>query len=361
MNLVLVGPVLPYRGGIAHYTTMLHRAVLANGEAAATWSFSRQYPRWLYPGVRDKDDDALHHSEPGVRYEIDSVNPLTWWRAARQIARSAPDLVVFPWWTFFWGPCFAVMIALLKRRGQRVAFICHNLVDHESSPVKTAVSRLVLGRGDGYLTHSTEDATILRQCFPGRRVVHHCHPPYSHYPSPAGAKPKRGRLELLFFGFIRPYKGLDLLLEALERLDDREVYLTVAGEAWGDPTALRQRMAAMPNVEARLEYVPDAEAAEYFARADFLVLPYRAASGSGAAALALHYDTPMIAARVGGLTDVVRDGETGIVVEPGDASALAAAIAAASRDRAVALAEGVRRLKRQHNWASLAAALGSLA
>jgi glycosyltransferase involved in cell wall biosynthesis len=360
-KLVLIGPVLPYRGGIAHYTTMLHRTVMANGGTAATWSFERQYPSWLYPGKRDKDQDAVHHREAGVRYEIDSVNPLTWWRSAREIARRAPDLVVFQWWTVFWAPCFAVMIGLLKRRGRRVAFICHNLVDHESSWVKAAISRFVLGRGDGYLTHSSEHAAILQQCFPGRPVVHHCHPVYCDYPPATGTKRKRGRLELLFFGFVRPYKGLDVLLEAMQRLGDADVYLTVVGEPWGDCRALRKRMAEMPNVEARLEYAGDAEAAEYFERADFLVLPYRAASGSAVAALAFQYDTPIIATRVGGLPDVVLDGETGILVNPNDARELAAAIGRLNRDRASALAEGVRRFKRVHDWASLAAALSSLA
>lgn len=357
----LVGPVLPYRGGIAHYTTSLHRTLLANGQLATTYSFSRQYPAWLYPGNEDTDPDRRDHREPGVHYRIDSVNPLTWWRAAREIADSAPELVVFPWWTVFWGPCFAIMIAVLKRHRRRVAFICHNLVDHESSAVKAAISWFVLGRADAYITHSSDHAAILQRRFPHRPVIHHCHPAYAHYPTATGVKPKRGKLELLFFGFIRPYKGLDVLLDAMEQLDGAEVFLTVVGEPWGDVDRLRSRMAAMPNVETHLGYAADAEVAEYFARADFVVLPYRAATGSGVAALAFQYDTPIIATRVGGLADVVSDGETGILIEPNDASALRTAIRGVNRDTARTLAGGLQRFKRSDDWGSLAAALGSLA
>lgn len=359
-RIAVVGPVLPYRGGIAQYNTLLARAFATHQCDACFFSFSRQYPQWLYPGAGDRDPSFENHVEPGVHYTIDSINPLTWWKTARAIAQQAPDLVVFHWWTAFWAPCFMTMIWLLKRRGIRVALICHNLVDHDASGLKAAISRHVIGMADACLVHSTEHAGILKREWPRKSVVQHPIPVYGHYPPPRGTLAKRGRLELLFFGFIRPYKGLDVLLEALETLADRDVRLTVIGEHWGNPEALVRETADNANVELHLLYMSDAEAAEYFHRADFVVLPYKSATPSAVASLAYHYDIPIIASRVAGLVDVVVDGQTGILVPPRDQRALADAIRVASRDQSRQLAEGVAIYKKTHGWDSLCATLDQL-
>ena len=360
-RIAVVGPVLPYRGGIAQYNTLLARAFANHPGKAIFFSFSRQYPQWLYPGDGDRDPSSDNHEEPGVRYTIDSVNPLTWWKTARSIAEQAPALVVFHWWTVFWAPCFMIMIWLLKRRGIRVALICHNLVDHDTSGLKAAVSRHVIGMAGGYLVHSTEQAESLKREWPLKHVVQHPIPVYGHYPPARGTLAKRGRLELLFFGFIRPYKGLDVLLEALDELSDAEVYLTVIGEHWGNPETLREAAAPNANIELHLRYMSDAEAAEYFERADFVVLPYIAATPSAVASVAYHYDTPIIASRVSGLVDVVVDGRTGILVPPKDHRALADTLRASSRTQSRQLAAGVSAYKGTHGWDSLCITLDRLA
>jgi len=358
--IAVVGPVLPYRGGIAQYNSLLSRALAKSDVDARFYSFSRQYPQWLYPGASDRDPTLTNFAEPGVRYTIDSINPLTWWRTAREIAEQRPVLVVFHWWTAFWAPCFMAMIKLLKRRGFRVAVIGHNLADHDASGLKAAISRRVLNMADAYLVHSSEHMDILKREQPGKPVVFHPIPVYGHYPAARRTLAKRGRLELLFFGFIRPYKGLDILLDAIRKLADKDVYLTVVGEHWGDSKAIVEGNADSPNIELHLRYISDAEAAEYFDRADFVVLPYTAATPSAVASVAFHYNTPIIASRVKGLTDVVIEGETGILIPPGDPDALARTISTASRDQSLHLAGGVARYKQTHNWDSLSASLHQL-
>ncbi len=360
-RIAVVGPLLPYRGGIAQYNTLLARAFAEQGDDALFVSFSRQYPRWLYPGKSDIDLPNADRREPGALYLIDSLNPLTWWKAAREIKRQGVQVAVFHWWTVFWAPCFIAMTWLLRLRGVRTVLICHNLVDHEANGLKAVISRYFIGLAGGYLVHSRGHAETLRHEHPGKPVEEHPIPAYGHYPQPRGTLAKRGRLELLFFGFIRPYKGLDVLLEALRVAGDDDVHLTVIGEHWGDPSELVRAYADRENVELRLEYVDDAEAAEYFARADFVVLPYLAPTPSAVAALAYHYDVPVIASDVAGLDEVVIDGRTGVLVPPGDPDVLAKALSAASRELAQELAVGVTEYKATHGWDAICARVRALA
>lgn len=339
---------------------MLMRALTAAGITARLYSFKRQYPSWLYPGQSDRDSSLEGHREQNTEYLIDSLNPLTWLATARKIANEQPDLVVFHWWTIFWAPCFFVMMSVIRRRGIRIAMICHNLVDHDASAWKRFVSSVLLGRADAYLVHSSQHVEALCKRWPRKPIVHHPIPIYSHYPEPKGSLPPRGRLELLFFGFIRPYKGLDVLLDAVAALGRDDIYLTVVGEYWGDSTQLRTSVANAPNIELHLRYMDDVEAAEYFARADFVVLPYRSATGSAVASVAFHYDKPIIASATGGLIDVIIDGQTGVLVPAGDASALAAAIASVDRTSALAMSAHITTFKQSFNWASLCKQLMSL-
>jgi glycosyltransferase involved in cell wall biosynthesis len=359
-RIAIIGPVLPYRGGIAQYNSLLSRSFADGDSEACFFSFSRQYPQWLYPGASDRDPTLVGHVESGVQHTIDSINPLTWWKTVHEIAAGNPELVVFNWWTVFWAPCFTVMIWLLKRRGFRVAFICHNLVDHDASGLKAAVSRHVIGMADAYFVHSSEHMDILRREWPHKATGLHPIPVYGHYPPARGTLAKRGRIELLFFGFIRPYKGLDVLLDALKMLADKDVYLTVVGEHWGDPKAMIEETTGCSNIELHLRYVSDAEAAEYFERADFVVLPYKMATPSAVASVAFHYDTPIIASRVAGLVDVVIDGQTGFLVPPDDPNALAGILKTINRAQSQQLGEGVARYKMTHGWDSLRSALQQL-
>lgn len=357
-KVVLVGPILPFRGGIAQHTTMLHRAMSDVAEHL-TISFSRQYPALLFPGENDRDPDWAGQQEPDVAYLIDSLNPLTWRKAVHRILDFEANIVVLPWWTAYWAFCFGYLARTLRRHGLTVVFLCHNVVEHESAAWKARLSRWVLSQGSRFVVHTREDKANLRRLIVGARIRVHAHPIYDQFPAARNLWPKRGALELLYYGFVRPYKGVDLLIEAMAQTTD-DVYLTIAGEFWEGEKQARERIHAMGlsnRIELRPRYHSEAETAELFARCDVVVLPYRSATGSGVVPLAYRYDKPVIVSRVGGLPDVVRQDETGKLVEPGNVRALADAINSMTRSEATAMAPTIQEFKCGMTWSSLVATL----
>ncbi|MCL1634628.1 glycosyltransferase [Luteimonas sp. SX5] len=360
--IALIGPMPPHRGGIAQYGLRLHQA-LRNRLDATTFAFKRQYPAWLYPGESDIDPGSERILDGNVRYIIDSLNPLTWFRAAEEIAALRPTAAVMQWWTVFWWPAFALIAIRLRGKGIPVILLCHNVVDHETSSWKEWLSTSILSLASGFIVHSNEHRDLLAARFVGRPIMQAAIPAYADHPQPSRKLAKRGRLDLLFFGFLRPYKGLDVLLDALELLDDREIYLTVAGEAWEDcaATVERMRKAAKDNLELHLEFVPADLAAALFDRADAVVLPYERASGSAVVALAYNFDKPVIASRVGGLLDAVVEGETGFFFSPGNPRELADILSALDRPRLQELAHGVASYRSSHGWDRFAEAVDDLA
>lgn len=354
-RLGLIGPLLPYRGGIAHHTTMLHRS-LSSRAHLLTISFKRLYPGWLYPGRSDREPGYEGHREGNVKYLIDSLNPLTWLKTCRMLVNHAPQMVIFPWWTAYWAPCFGFMASYLRRRKIEVLFICHNVVDHESAPWKRPLSRVGLSGGDYFAVHTKSDAEALRALVPGAQVVMHPHPMYTHYPPPKNELPRRARLEVLFFGFVRPYKGLDVLIDAMSLLKEEDVFLSIVGEWWSRSSPLRQ-MIREAAVEKRVEvidrYVTEGEAADYFARADVVVMPYHKATGSGIVTLAYHYGKPVIASDVGGFSEVVSEGVSGRLVAPGDAQALAEAMRGFLDAKPEGMREGIKEVSGRMTWEGL--------
>ena len=348
----LIGQVLPFRGGVAQHTTMLHRE-LSRRCSLVTISFRCQYPKWLYPGQSDREPGREKDREPGVLYELDPLNPLTWRRASDRLFEQGARMVVIAWWTVFWAPCFSFIADRLERRGVRVVFLCHNCFDHESSFWKSWLARRVLARRRAFIAQSSEDAGTLTRLSPSADVSVYPHPVFGQFPAPRNRLPRRARLELLFFGLVRAYKGLDVLAEAMRLLNGEDVFLTVAGEWWSKDAELRRAIRETKTIELIDRYVPEPEAADLFSRADVVVLPYRTASASGVVSLAYHYGKPVIASRVGGLPDVVADGSSGRLVPPGDARALAEAIREFVNAPPASLA-GIEAVKRRMTWEGLA-------
>lgn len=353
---VLIGPLPPFRGGIAHHTTMLFHALRTQTDLLAI-SFVRQYPAWLFPGESDTEAGQSRLGDPECEYVIDPLNPLTWSQALGRIREHRADLVIIPWWTVFWAPCFWYLARGCRASGLEVRFFCHNLVDHESAGWKVFLTRQVLAQGRSYVVQARAEADRLRGLIPGAPVLVHPHPVYDQFPDPAERLNRCAAKELLFYGFVRPYKGLDVLIEALALLRDRDVHLTVVGEFWSGLEEIRSRIKRL-SLDAAVEIVPryvnDVETAAYFDRADALVLPYRRATGSGVLAIAYHYGKPVIATTAGAFPDVVRDGETGYLVPPESREALAAAIDRLTRADAAAMAPAIRDVAASMTWDSLA-------
>lgn len=372
MRISLIGPTHPFRGGIAHHTTLLHQHLRARHEVDFL-AFRRQYPRWLFPGRTDRDTSEHPLVAPGVEHLLDSMNPLTWLQVARRIVRARPDLVIVPWWSAFWTPHVLTIASLVRRaRRTRLLAICHNVTDHEDRRFGPRCTRAVLSRMDDCLVHSAADEERLRALLPGARVTRGFHPLYEFArPSLLGKAEARARLDvtgdtILFFGFVRPYKGLDDLVQALPRIRrTRRVTLLVAGEFWEGREAFDRRVHALGLAEAvRVvdRYVPNEEVGLYFSAADLVVLPYVSGTASGVVQTAYGLDKPVVATTVGALADIVEDGHTGYLVPPGRPDALADAIVRFfEEDREAEFVANIRRYKRRFAWERLVELIETIA
>ncbi|EGB14691.1 glycosyl transferase group 1 [Pseudodesulfovibrio mercurii] len=367
MRVSLVGPTHPYRGGISHHTTLLCEALKKDHEVQFI-SYKRQYPAILFPGKSDKDPSADGLHVEGVDFLVDSVNPFTWLQTARAVVRFKPDLLVLPWWVVFWAPLYLVLITWVRWfLPTRVVFLCHNVLEHEPSALKRAITRLTLSRADRIVTQSQQESekakALLGADFP---VVTGFHPTYV---SLAGGSMDREQAVrelnlsgnvLLFFGFVRPYKGLDVLLEAMPSvLASRDVTLMVVGEFWKDKDAYLEqldRLGLGEHVRLVDEYVPNEHLGRYFAAADLVVQPYRSASGSGVSQLAYGFGKPVVATRVGNLAEVIEDGRNGLLVPPSDAAALAdALVRGLDGPKLAELTDNARLTKERFSWDRLVA------
>jgi glycosyltransferase involved in cell wall biosynthesis len=330
VKIALVGLTYPFRGGIAHYTTLLAGA-LGRRHEVRFYSLSRQYPVLLFPGTTQRDDSLQALRVPNEP-TLDSINPLSWWGTARRIRAFGPRLVLFSWWQPFFGPAYGSVARLCRRDGIPSCFLCHNVIPHETSRIDRALSRFAFRGATAFITHSAEDAANLQHLLPGAPVRQNPHPTYDVFTasgSPAGDLcAKKGRKNLLFFGFVRAYKGLEHLLRAMLELDP-EHHLVVVGEFYERRERYRELLdavAARGQLTLVDRYVPNEEVAAWFQGADLVVVPYLSATQSGIVQMAYGFGLPVVATRVGGLPEVVEDGRTGYLVPPGDPAALAAAI-----------------------------------
>lgn len=341
MHIAVVGPTYPYRGGIAHYTTLLVKHLRVAGHRTTFYSFTRQYPRWLFPGKTDRDPSTAS-LRVACEYVLDPINPLTWWQLYRKVRSASPDILLLQWWVPYWTPSLTMISHWIKQKTRvRILYVCHNVIPHDGGGfLDRRLATTVLHRGDAFIVHSDQDRYYLQALLP-RATIFKAHLPtyaeVAHQSQTAAvaalrqqiAVPSDGRV-LLFFGFVRPYKGLEYLIQALPRVLERmKVHLLVVGEFWSAPSLYRN-YAREFGVEHALSlvnrYVPNEELQAYFDLADVVVLPYVSATQSAVVQLAFGFGKPVITTRVGGLPEVVQDGVTGLIVPPQDPVALADAI-----------------------------------
>ncbi|MFG1942015.1 glycosyltransferase family 4 protein [Nonomuraea sp. NPDC048826] len=318
MRVAIVGPTYPYKGGGAQHTTELAHRLARLGHDVVIESWRAQYPSFLYPGQQTIDaPEGVPY--PKVLRELDWRRPDGWVAAGRRLR--AADLVVLAVLSPVQVPPYLAVLAGLRGRARTVA-LCHNVLPHERKPYDRPLMKALLRRAGVVLTHSEQQAGLARE-LTSRPVRVAALPP--HLPSTHAARSDRVHRRLLFFGIVRPYKGLDLLLRALPP----DVSLTVAGEFWGgldETRALVGELGLGDRVDLRPGYVAAEDVPGLFAAADALVLPYRSATASQNVWLAHEHGLPVIATRVGALADHVTDGVDGLLVEPGSAEALRGAI-----------------------------------
>jgi len=361
VKISIIGPSYPFRGGLSLHTTLLCR-YLRKGHDVSFYSFKRQYPAWLFPGKTDRDNSTEPVREPDVEHLLDSLNPWTWLKVARRIADDRPDLVIIPWWTFFWAPQFLTIALLLRLLSKsRLLFICHNVFDHDSRRLSRFCAKSVLPRGDFFIVHSSDDfARLSTFVDPGRITLGFLTSNESAADmAPLQEDAKRGLGlsgdVLLFFGFVRPYKGVRHLLDALPLiLREREITLLLVGESWAgdDSVQPRIRELGIEKCVRRVDgYVPNEEVSRYFAAADLVVLPYVSATGSGVVQTAFTFERPVVATRVGSLPLTIDDGHTGYLVEPGNPAAIADAVLRFFREgKGPEFIENIKQAKKQFSW-----------
>jgi glycosyltransferase involved in cell wall biosynthesis len=386
VKLAILGPAHPLRGGITYYLALLYRAMRDAGHQVCYAAFARQYPERVpdWPLLRKLRFPGSAQDEGGAEtIPVDSTpvfvpwNPLSWWRTARLVARSGARVLVLKWWIPFFGPGYTVVTWLLRRRGVRTVAILDNVIPHEGWPAGRLITRIGLRGMHGYIAQSeavrADLFALLPATDPARvRLVHH--PTYDFGPGSAGgrqaARARFGvseRRVLLYFGFIKPYKGLAVLIEAVPHLRERlgaDFRLLVVGDFYEDREPYDRRIAEL-GIGDRLTlvagYVPNESVADYFIAADLVVLPYRSATQSGIVQIAYRYDRPVVTTRVGGMAEFVDEGRTGYLVEPDDPVALAEAVARYFRDaEPEAMARAIAEKRRSYSWQALVEAVGEL-
>ncbi len=373
MNIVIVSTAYPLRGGIAHYVALLYRTLMKRHTVSVV-TFSRQYPSFLFPGKTQEETNADENMRIPAEQLIDSVNPFTWFSAARRIAALKPDLLIFKYWLPFFGPCFGTVIRRVKKlTGGRTKalFICDNIVPHEKRPLDSLFTSYAFKAVDSCIVQSGAVERDLRTLYPDMPYRLVPHPIYNIFGEPVPKAGARRTLRIrqdnvmLFFGYVRTYKGLDVLLRAMPLvLKSVKVKLLVVGEFYGDESRYRKMIDELGIgqwVEVRSEYVPNGEVSPFFCASDVVVLPYRSATQSGIVQIAYNFNRPVIATDVGGLSEVVIDGVSGRIVPPADETALAEAIVRFYRkNEEGTFVRGVHAEKKKYSWSNLVTGIEEL-
>lgn len=371
MKIVLLGPAHPYRGGIAALNDRLAVQLMREGHEVVVYNFKLQYPRFLFPGKTQYTQDPAPEGVD-IRRKVNSVCPWNWWRVGNELKKLVPDLLIVRYWLPFMAPALGTICRRVHTNGHtRIICIADNIVPHEKRPGDKMFTRYFVKGIDGFIAMSQEVYRDLDRFVtnPQKRLAPH--PVYDHY---GESVPREKALErlgleknyryLLFFGFIRDYKGLDLLLEAMadENIGRRPLKLIVAGEFYGNEAYYRElieKYGLSDRLVMHTEYIPDREINNYFGAADLIVQPYKSATQSGVTQIGYHFDKPMLVTRVGGLAEIVFP-DAGYVVEP-RGSAIAGAIADFyDNDREEIFVARVKKWKQKFSWSNLTKAISDL-
>ncbi|QHS59421.1 glycosyltransferase [Chitinophaga agri] len=369
-KILFLGPAWPYRGGLSAYNERLAEELQKDAEVEI-WTFTVQYPSFLFPG-KSQFTDAPQPTHLKIRRLINSVNPLNWIKVGRMIRKWKPDLIVTKYWLPFMGPCLGTLLRLGKSKHTKVVSILDNVVPHEKRPGDVAFTKYFLKPVNAFIAMSQSVLDDLRKFEPGKPASLIPHPIYDNYGTPVSKSVARETLQLqqdkkyiLFFGFIRKYKGLDLLIQAMadERMKKADIHLIVAGEAYEDLTPYNQLLDTLQlrdRVTMNTDFIPDTAVKNYFCAADLVVQPYKSATQSGISQIAYHFDKPMIVTRVGGLIEMVPDDIVGFQCEPDPADIATAIEKYYVNNREADMTEAVRREKKQYSWERLAGEINRL-
>jgi len=362
MKIISIGPAYPYRGGPATFNDRLSQQFTAEGHDIEIYTFTLQYPRFLFPGKTQLTQGPPPENVKILR-KINSINPLNWLSTGLKIKKERPDILLIRFWLPFMGPCFGT-IARIARSNRHTTIICifDNVIPHEKRPGDKALTKYFTKSIDGAIVMSQtvlRDLKFFRKEIPVKLSPH---PLFDNYGKPVTRSEALSWLNLdpdysylLFFGFIRAYKGLDILIEAFsdERLRNRKLKLIIAGEFYEDDTpyrALIKKHHLGNDIIFSDHFIPDSEVTYFFSGADIVVQPYKTATQSGVTQIAFHFEKPMLVTDVGGLREIVADGKCGYVVKPESEAITAALIDYFDNSRKEQFTAGVKQEKEKFSW-----------
>ena len=338
MKIVILGTAYPYRGGLATFNERLARQFLSEGHEVEVWTFTLQYPSFLFPGKTQYSSEKAPN-DLSIRRVLNSCNPFNWIHVGHQLRKAAPDMLICCYWMAFFAPAYGLISRIARRNGKTKAIaLVHNMMPHEPSILDKLFAPYFVKSQNGFVALSEsvkEDIEKIESSLPcgeGRGGVSPVsvspHPIYDHYGErmtkeeackALGLDPKKNYM--LFFGLVRAYKGLDLLLDAFAQIKDQlpSLQLIIAGEFYEDEEKYRAQIASNgldERVILRNEFIPDADLRKYFGAADLIVQPYKSATQSGVTQVAFHFEKPMLVTNVGGLGEIVHDHQMGYACAP---------------------------------------------
>ncbi len=377
MRIVIVGTAYPLRGGIAHYVSLLSQTLRQRGHDVKVITFKRQYPKFLFPGKSQEEitNGDLHEAnESPAEQIIDSVNPISWMQAGAASAKFKPDLILFKYWIPFFAPAYGVIARTAKRltrkRGKecKIAFIADNVLPHEKRPGDLAFTKFAFRAVDYFIVQSDAVERDLKRVDPAAKFIRLEHPIYEIFGPRMERAAARAKLAIpldapaiLFFGYIRKYKGLDILLRAMPKILEQlpELRVIVAGEFYGDEKGYRALIEELKipanNLVLATDYIPNSDVSRYFSAANVAVLPYRTATQSGIVQIAYNFDVPVIATDVGGLAEMVKEGVSGLIAHDPTPEAVAEKVVQFFEQNLEApLTQGVIEEKKKYSWDAFA-------
>lgn len=359
MKITILSTAYPLRGGIAHFNGLLYRELIKDNDVNVI-TFKRQYPALLFPGKSQLESgDTVERIQ--TEQIVDSINPVNWFLTGNQIKKDAPDLLIFKYWLPFFAPCFGTISKIVKKNKKtRVLVICDNVLPHEKRPGDRVLTKYFFRYADFFILLSEKVKGDLLLINPGAEYKVLPHPVYSNFGMPVSKDEARQKLKLtdknliLFFGFIRDYKGLDVLLKSMALLKEEKISLIVAGEFYSNSQFylnLINELKIKDRVYLFTDFIPTSDVKYYFSASDAVILPYKDATQSGIVQIAMNFRKPVIATNVGGLGDVVLNNRTGFVVEEKNPEALAEAIRKFYNENKDALfTENVEKEIEKYSW-----------
>jgi len=372
-KIIIIGPAYPLRGGgLASYNERLAREFQSQGFLVSIYTFSLQYPGFLFPGTTQYSTEPAP-TDLDIHIRINSINPLNWLSVGNELKKLQPDIIVVRYWIPFMGPCLGTILRKVKKnKHTKIVCIADNIIPHEKRFGDTAFTNYFLKPIDAFITMSKNVTSDLKKFAPDKPTQYIAHPLYDNFGEKISKEEARhklkidnGELIILFFGFIRKYKGLDILLDAMKilKLKIPTLKLLIAGEFYEDRKLYDEQITKL-NISNKLilhtDFIPDSEVKYYLCAADVVVQPYRNATQSGVTPLAYHFEIPMIVTNVGGLPSLVPDNKVGLIAEP-TAESLADKIIEYFDKGENSFLPYLKEEKKKYSWAKMVDAIAALA